>query len=114
MVIATDTRFLFSLYGADCHTSVAKAWSSSNSSPIHSHFLARFEMLNSFRFAECRKFIPPDTALNYSVRFESDASKRLHREIHVDFAKIIDATHLLTFDANQKELAESEGLIVPF
>ena len=144
MVIATDTSFLFSLYGADCHTSVAKAWSSSNNSPIHIHVLARFELLNSFRFAECRKFVPPGTTLNYSASFEIDASKRLLRETHVNFsdlfaealrisesrtlagghrsfdilhvaaAKIIDATHFLTFDANQKELAESEDLIVPF
>ena len=114
MVIATDTSFLFSLCGADCHTSVAKAWSSSNTSPIHIHVLARFELLNSFRFAEYRKFIPPDTALNYSASFKIDASKQLLRDPHVNFAKIIDATHLLTFDANQKELAESEDLIVPF
>ena len=114
MVAATDTNFLFSLYGADCHTSVAKAWSSSNTSPIHIHVLARFELLNSFRFAECRKFIPPGTALNYSASFEINTSKRLLRETHVNFAKIIDATHFLTFDANQKELAESEDLIVPF
>lgn len=33
--------------------------------------------------------------------------------LHVAAAKIIGATHFLTFDANQKKLAENEGLLVP-
>ena len=33
--------------------------------------------------------------------------------LHVAAAKVTGATHFLTFDANQKKLAEKEGLVVP-
>ena len=34
--------------------------------------------------------------------------------LHVAAALQLKARHFLTFDANQKRLAEAEGLIVPF
>ena len=34
--------------------------------------------------------------------------------LHVAAAKLAGASHFLTFDANQKSLAEKEGFVVPF
>lgn len=143
MVIAADTSFLFSLYGSDSKTPAAVKWSSENSLEIVVTILSRFELINALRFAECRRFIPLGKSAAYTADFESDlCDGRLveqscdltevmaeafrlsqahtltggHRGfdiLHVASAKMAGATHFLTFDANQKKLAEKEGLIVP-
>jgi predicted nucleic acid-binding protein len=143
MVIAADTSFLFSLYGNDLHTASAIAWSAANAQVIYLSSLNRFELINALRFAEFRKSIAPGNAGLFASQFETDLlggrlveitcnlaeilaeATRLsaahtltggHRGfdiLHVAAARIIRATHFLTFDVNQKRLAENTGLIVP-
>ena len=143
MVISADTSFLFSLYGNDTHTPPALKWSKANKAVIHISSLNRFELINALRFAEFRKSIAPGNAAVFATQFEYDLTggrlaettcnltdilaeaSRLsaahtltggHRGfdiLHVAAARIMHATHFLTFDANQKRLAESEGLVVP-
>ena len=143
MVICADTSFLFSLYGNDVNTPPALAWSEVNSEAICISSLNRFELINALRFAECRKTIATGNAGLFASQFETDIlggrlvervcnlaevlaeATRLsaahtltggHRGfdiLHVAAARIIGATHFLTFDANQKRLAECEGFIVP-
>jgi predicted nucleic acid-binding protein len=143
MVISTDTSFLFSLYGNDINTPRAIAWSEANTEAIFISSLNHFELINALRFAEFRKAIAPGAAAAFGAQFEFDLlggrliektcnladilaeATRLsslhtltggHRGfdiLHVAAARIMGATHFLTFDANQRELAESESLIVP-
>jgi predicted nucleic acid-binding protein len=144
MVIACDTSFLFSLYGSDVHSSKAVTWLAQNIHPIHLNTLIHFEFGNALRFSECRKLIPQGFAVRYWAGFEAaiaqnrlivatsnladvlDEAKRLsaihtmtggHRGfdiLHVAGARVMKATHFLTFDGNQRHLAEVEGLKVPF
>ncbi len=102
-----------------------------------------FELRNALRFSEFSKRVIPGTAATHLsllqdaiaagrlVPFKSNLSsilteaKRLsiihtltggHRGfdiLHVAAANIIGASHFLTFDKNQKQLAENEGLIAP-
>ncbi len=143
MVISADTSFLFSLYGNDSKTSDAVKWSAQNSSEIWITKLTRFELINALRFAECRRFIKIGDSDLFAADFLTDIkdgrlverfcdfedvlveSSRLslahtltggHRGfdiLHVAAAKIIGATHFLTFDMNQKKLAQLDGLIAP-
>jgi hypothetical protein len=105
--------------------------------------LNHFELINALRFAEFRKSIHPGDSGRFASQFETDLldgriventcnladilaeATRLsslhtlaggHRGfdiLHVAAAKIMRATHFLTFDLNQRKLAENEGLIVP-
>lgn len=143
MVIACDTSFLFSLYGSDAHSLKAVAWAAQNTKVLHLNSLTHFEFGNALRFSECRKAIPAGSAARYWFDFELaiaqgrlvvaasnladvvDEAKRLsslwtltggHRGfdiLHVASALRLRATHFLTFDGNQKILAEAEGLVVP-
>jgi predicted nucleic acid-binding protein len=143
MVIACDTSFLFSLYGSDAHSAKAVAWVSRNTRALHLNSLAHFEFGNAVRFSEFRKAIPPGCASRYWAGFEAaiaqgrlivatsnladvvDEAKRLsgvhtlaggHRSfdiLHVASALKMSATQFLTFDGNQRKLAEAEGLTVP-
>jgi predicted nucleic acid-binding protein len=143
MVIACDTSFLFSLYGSDAHSPRAVAWSAQNTRALLLNSLTHYEFGNALRFSEFRKAIPSGTAVQYWAGFETaiaqgrlivatsnladvvDEARRLsyvrtlmggHRGfdiLHVASALMLQATHFLTFDANQKKLAEAEGLIVP-
>lgn len=95
------------------------------------------------RFSEFRKVIPLGAAAQYWVDFETaiaqgrlivatsnladvfDEAKRIsstrtlsggHRGfdiLHVSSALKMNATHFLTFDGNQKKLAEAQGLVSP-
>ena len=144
MVTCADTSFLFSLYGNDAHTPRAVAWMKSQRGPLTLTSLSEFELGNALRFAEFRKGIATGEAALFWAQFEADqAGGRIHIHVCnladvVDEAKRISATHtlagghrgfdilhvatalvmkarrLLTFDGNQKKLAEAEGLIVPF
>lgn len=143
MVIACDTSFLFSLYGSDAHSPKAVAWVSRYTRALHFNSLTHFEFGNALRFSEFRKVIPPGSAAQYWAGFEAaiaqgrlivavsnladvvDEAKRLsgvrtlaggHRSfdiLHVASALKMSATQFLTFDGNQKKLAEAEGLEVP-
>jgi predicted nucleic acid-binding protein len=143
MVIAADTSFLFALYGNDCHSVTAAEWVSVSTSPILISDFNDFELRNALRFSEFSKRVVPGTAATHLSLFENAIAagrlvpsksnlsailmeaKRLstihtltggHRGfdiLHVAAAKTIKASHFLTFDANQKKLAENEGLIVP-
>jgi predicted nucleic acid-binding protein len=143
MVISVDTSFLFSLYGNDSKTADAVNWSAQNSHALLISSLNHFELINALRFAECRGFIGLGQSRIFAADFETDIrggrlvesplhltevlaeASRLstahtltggHRGfdiLHVAAAKIIGATHFLTFDANQKALAAKEGFITP-
>lgn len=143
MVIACDTSFLFSLYGNDAHSPRAVAWVSQNTRALYLNSLTHFEFGNALRFSEFRRAIPAGAAARYWAGFEAaiaqgrlivttsnladvvDEAKRLsslrtlsggHRGfdiLHVASALKMGATQFLTFDENQKKLAEAEGLIVP-
>lgn len=143
MVIACDTSFLFSLYGNDVHSPKAVAWTAQNTRALYLNSLTHFEFGNALRFSEFRKAIPLGAAAQYWAGFEAaiaqgrlivatsnladvvDEARRLsstrtlsggHRGfdiLHVASALKMNATHFLTFDENQKKLAETEGLVVP-
>ena len=143
MVIACDTSFLFSLYGNDVHSPKAVAWTAQNTRALYLNSLTHFEFGNAIRFSEFRKAIPLGAAARYWAGFEAaiaqgrlivatstladvvDEARRLsstrtlsggHRGfdiLHVASALKMNATHFLTFDENQKKLAETEGLVVP-
>jgi predicted nucleic acid-binding protein len=143
MVISADTSFLFSLYGNDINTPSAIAWTHADPEVIFISSLNHFELINALRFAEFRKSIHPGDSARFASHFEADLlggrlvekvcnladilaeATRLsslhtltggHRGfdiLHVAAACIMGATHFLTFDANQKKLAENKGLIVP-
>ena len=143
MVISADTSFLFSLYGNDSNTVAAVDWSKQNTKVVFISILNHFELINALRFAEFRKSIQPGDSGRFASQFETDLvggrivekvcnladilaeATRLsslhtltggHRGfdiLHVAAAKIMGATHFLTFDTNQRKLAENEGLIVP-
>ena len=143
MVIASDTSFLFSLYGNDVHSPKAVAWSAGNTIALHLNSLTHFEFGNALRFSEFRGATPAGAAVQYWAGFEAaidqgrlivatsnladvvDEAKRIssirtlaggHRAfdiLHVASALKMNASHFLTFDGNQKNLAEAEGLVVP-
>ncbi|MEO8614937.1 MAG: PIN domain-containing protein [Luteolibacter sp.] len=143
MVIATDTSFLFALYGNDSHSAKAAVWISTVENPIWISAFNDFELRNAHRFSEFSKRIALGTSISHLALFEdalalgrlvhsnsniatilSEANRLSlahtltggHRGfdiLHVAAAKIIGASHFLTFDANQKKLAELEGFIVP-
>ncbi len=143
MVTCADTSFLFSLYGNDGHTSRAVAWMKSRRTALALTSLNEYELGNALRFAEFRKVIALGEAALFWAQFEADrASGRLklhvcnladvvdearrlssthtlssgHRGLdilHVASALKMKATHFLTYDGNQKKLAEAEGLVVP-
>jgi predicted nucleic acid-binding protein len=143
MVIASDTSFLFSLYGNDAHSPKAVAWATQSTTALHLNALTHFEFGNALRFSEFRKVIPTGVAAQYWAGFEAaiaqgrlivatsnladvvDEAKRLssfrtlaggHRGfdiLQVASALTMKASQFLTFDTNQKKMAEAEGLIVP-
>ena len=143
MVISADTSFLFSLYGNDVNTPPAVAWCARHNQVICISAFNRFELINALRFAERRKSLKSGEAARHQQLFSNalvggrlmekvcnlaevlaEASRLSaahtltggHRGfdiLHVAAARILGATHFLTFDANQKRLAENAGLKVP-
>ena len=143
MVTCTDTSFLFSLYGNDGNAARAVSWLKSHRTALILTSLNEFELGNALRFAELRRALGDGDAARFWAQFEADRAsarvvvrvcnlaavldeaKRLsathtlaggHRGfdmLHVAAATQLKARQFLTFDANQKKLAESEGLIVP-
>lgn len=143
MVIVCDTSFLFSLYGNDAHSPKAVAWASRNKRALYLNSLTHFEFGNALRFSEFRRAITVGASARYWAGFEAaiaqgrlivatsnladvvDEARRIssirtltggHRGfdiLHVAGARLLKATHFLTFDGNQRRLAEAEGLVVP-
>jgi predicted nucleic acid-binding protein len=143
VVICCDTSFLFSLYGNDVHSPRAVAWVAQCAVAIRLNALTHYELGNALRFAECRHALKTGEAAKCWALFEAavaqgrltvessnladvvDEARRLsathtltggHRGfdiLHVATALELGATEFLTFDANQKKLAQAEGLHVP-
>jgi len=141
-VVVADTSFLFALFGNDTHTAAAQAWTRSAGRPIAVSALSRYELGNALRFAVFRKAVAQADALRSLAAFEADLrtghlqlagcdlaavvaeAARLaerhtisggHRSfdiLHVATARVLKATMLLTFDANQRKLAAGVGLTV--
>lgn len=140
--IVADTSFLFSLFGGDAHTAVARAWAIQAKQPIAITALNRYEFGNAIRFAAFRKVITRQDALNSLAAFTADlkdgmlqpASPDLadivgeaarlselhtmsggHRSfdiLHVAAARVLKATLFLSFDANRRKLAGAAKLAV--
>lgn len=143
MVTCVDTSFLFALYANDVHTRRAIKWLSSQKAPLIVTPLNEFELVNALRFAEFRRSIRSGDAAIFSSQFEADRAagrvvsqvcnlaavideaKRLsaahtlaggHRGfdiLHAAAALVIGAEQFLTFDRNQKRLAQAEGMEAP-
>jgi predicted nucleic acid-binding protein len=141
-VIATDTGFLFSLFGSDAHTAAAQSWARQTKQPITVTALNRYEFANAIRFAAFRNAISRGDAVTSLAAFEADLkhgvlqlapcdwlavvreADRLseshtmnggHRSfdiLHVATARILKATAFLTFDINQRKLAITARLAV--
>ncbi len=143
MVICCDTSFLFSLYGNDTHSERAIKWIIRCRYALNLSVFNNYELGNALRFAEFRKLIRKEEAATYWAQFEAAISRnrlimetcnladilneanRLsathtltegHRSfdiLHVASALVMGAKKFLTFDANQRILALSEGLESP-
>lgn len=143
MVICADTSALFSLYAHDAHSARIVEWLTNQRWPLAVTLLNEFELSNALRFAEWRGAIGTGRAAAFWAQFQQDqAAGRLvrhqcnlaavveeamrlsathtlaggHRSfdiVHVAAALAIKARHFLTFDQNQRRLAENEGLGVP-
>ena len=144
MVAFADTSFLFAVYGNDTHTPVAVSWLRETGQKVCISELADFELCNALRFAEFAGRLGSGDAARFLAQYESDrAAGRLRLEIcnladivreakrlsgmytaekgrrafdilHVATAISRGAELFLTFDVNQKKLAEAERLRVPF
>lgn len=143
MVICCDTSFLFSFYGDDVHSPKALNWLAKCKTPLGLSKLNEFELANALRFAAFRQVYTPKFVAECLADFENDQlegriqilptnlaavlteAHRLsethtlvggHRSfdiLHVAAALQLKADVFLTFDHNQRLLAEAEGLEVP-
>lgn len=141
MVIA-DTSFLFSLFGHDSNSAVAHAWARQAQTPIALSAMARYELGNALRFAAFRGAITKADSDASLAAIKADLSSghlhaagcdfiavfseaaRLseahtltggHRAfdiLHVAAARHLKARLFLTFDANQRRLAQAARLTV--
>ncbi|MFY9924149.1 MAG: type II toxin-antitoxin system VapC family toxin [Opitutaceae bacterium] len=140
--VISDTSFLFSLFGNDAHTLTARNWVGRERLPIAVSVFNRYEFQNAIRFAAFRKAISGAEATATLDAFEADLmsghlqlisvelsavfieasilSERHtmsggHRSfdiLHVAVARTLKASTFLTFDENQRKLAESVRLEV--
>ncbi len=140
--VCCDTSFLFALYGSDLHTAKALAYVRKLTQPLTLSILNEFELENALRFAGWRKLFPAAQIARFQAAFELDRkSGRLvvvpcnlarvfnearrissaytlaggHRSfdiLHVAAALECGAGEFLSFDANQRKLAQGEGLKV--
>ena len=141
-MIVTDTSFLFSLFGNDSHTAAAATWATQSKQPITVTALNCYEFGNAIRFAAFRKVISKSDAQNTLAAFEKDLKRGIlqrvpcdlavvvneaerlselhtlakgHRSfdiLHVATARVLKATMILTFDLNQRKLANIVNLAV--
>lgn len=139
-MIATDTSFLFSLYGRDAQTAAAQDWAQQAKRPIAVTALNRYEFANALRFAAFRTVVPDSDVLSSLAAFDADLKQGMlqfvscdlmavvreaerlserhtltggHRSfdiLHIAAARILKANTILTFDLNQRKLANAAGL----
>ena len=140
--VCCDTSFLFSLYGRDAHTLRAAATVKQLAQHLTLSVLNEFELLNAVRFAVFRQVLPAEAGASMLAAFEADVAdgrlviegcnlaqvlteaKRLsaghtvlagHRSfdiLQVAAAVQLKAGLFLSFDANQRALAQAAGLKV--
>jgi predicted nucleic acid-binding protein len=138
--VVSDTSFLFSLFGNDAHTLTARNWVSQRGLPIAVSVFNRYEFQNAIRFAAFRKAISDaessstldsfeadlksghlqlvsvdlsavlNEASNISARHTTSGGHRSFDILHIAVARILKASHFLTFDVNQRKLAKSVQL----
>ena len=137
-----DASFLFSLYVHQQNADVATAFAATMTEPIHVGSLLRFEVCNAIRREAFQKRITPGAAIAALAAFDADVDagvivipavdwERVHAEaerlsnqyglqrgnrafdvLHVATALTLGAKMFLTFDKDQRRLAEAEGLRV--
>jgi predicted nucleic acid-binding protein len=137
-----DTSFLFSLYGRDANSPRAAAAAKRAAQPISLTAFNEFELLNAIRLAVFRRLLPPAAGATIIAAFESDLAqgnlviancnlsqvlteaKRLSATntpnggyrsfdiLHVAAASHLSAKIFLSFDDQQRALAQSVGLKV--
>lgn len=140
MIAYADTSFLFSLYVPQAHTARAAAYFTAIEEPLHLTSLNRFELVNAIQLAAFRKTIKAKQAQSALAAVEDDLVTgatvllacdwaaihgralqiALHQTgkggyrgfdiLHVATALELGAKELLTFDAQQSQLAKAVGL----
>jgi len=130
------------LYGNDSHSAKALSCAQKLSQPLSLSILNEFELDNALRLASWRKVFPPTEIDQFQADFDADRkigrvvivpcnladvlsrARKLsaahtltggHRAfdiLHVAAALECKAGQFLTFDANQRKLAQAEGLKV--
>lgn len=140
MTVCADTSFLFSLYGKDTFTARARRLTDSLQGPVSLSVFTLFELENAVRFAVWRRLIAPaqgaamledvhsDLRTGYlllptcdhvevvrrargiSARFTLKGGHRAYDILNVAAALTLGAGRFLTFDENQKTLAQRVGL----
>ncbi|HUB67974.1 MAG TPA: type II toxin-antitoxin system VapC family toxin [Candidatus Methylacidiphilales bacterium] len=138
--VCCDTSFLFALYGNDVHTAKALALVRRLRQPLTLSVFNEFELKNALRFAGWRKLFSATQIGLFQAAYEADRNagrlvaapcnltaiiteaRRLsasytlnhgHRSfdlLHVAVALHLGAGEFLSFDANQRKLARTEGL----
>lgn len=138
-----DTSFLFSIYVRDAHTPRALEWVRSAARALHASELTDYELRNAVRFTEFRGALAAGAAARFLAQYECDRAEgrivvpvcnlasvvntarrlsahwtlsRGHRSLDIlNVAAALErgAAEFLTFDSNQRTLAEAEGLRVP-
>ena len=139
-MVCCDTSFLFSLYGWDAHTDRALALVTKLSAPLTLTPLNDYELRNAVRFSVFRKVLEATAGAEILAAFDSDLAtgrlilnqtnltsvvneaKRLSAAyttvaglrsfdiLHVAAATHLSARLFLSFDANQRSLAQAAGL----
>ncbi len=136
----TDTSFLFSLYVDDAHSAAARRSMVKMAAPLMLTPFNEFEFAQALRLALHRKLVSVEVVAVAEASFERDRSDgfflnstiapaaalkrarslavkhtatagcRSMDLLHLAAALEGKATHLLSFDAPQKKLAQREGL----
>ena len=137
-----DASFVFSLYVDQVHTKAVRAHLATMKEPLPVGSLLRFEFANAVRCAAQRGALSTANATAALAAFDADLDagrvvippvewERVHAEaerlsnvhtwrdgqtsfdiLHVATALTLGAKIFLTFDKNQRRLAEAEGLKV--
>ena len=140
--ICCDTSFLFSLYGRDSRTPEAVAYLGQSRQPVAISILNEFELENSIRLSIVSRRIDFRMAAGMFADYAADkeqgkvvlvdcdlsevmaqakglslahSQRGVHRAydiLHVAAALRLGATEFLSFDANQRKLANGAGLKV--
>jgi predicted nucleic acid-binding protein len=143
MVICADTSFLFSVYGNDVHSERALKWLRKQNQPLHISSLNEFELGNALRFSLFKGYYKQadtdifwqeylsdrdagrlkllqinlaevlKTASEISREFTMQYGHRSFDILHVSAAKVMSASHFLSFDQNQLSLAKRVNLTAP-